>query len=254
MTRRVDKSMQDDSFQNALRVARSARQVAALTGAGISTDCGIPDFRGRTGLWRVYDPIEYATLDAFLADPAKAWTFYRALGATLQGKQPGPAHHALARLEEAGVLTGVVTQNIDGLHQAAGSRQVAEVHGECRHLKCLQCGFLEAAGEREESEAVPRCPGCGFALKPNVVLFGELVREMGLVDQLLESCDLLLVIGTSAEVHPVANLPLRVLANGGTVMEFNLEPTGLTSSCDFFFPGRAGESVVRFAEAWLSDP
>ncbi len=252
MVRRVGDNKDADSFQGALQAARQARRAAALTGAGVSTDCGIPDFRSATGLWSLYDPIEYATLDAFLADPAKAWTFYRALGATLQGKQPGPAHRALARLEAEGVLAGVVTQNIDGLHQMAGSRQVAEVHGECRHLQCIQCGFLEVVGERAD-EPVPRCPGCGFALKPNVVLFGELVREMGMVDELLDACDLLLVVGTSAEVHPVANLPFRVLANGGTVMEFNLEPTALTSSCDFFFPGRAAESVARFAEGWLSD-
>ncbi len=251
MVRRVGESIDGEVFRAAIDVARKARRVAALTGAGISTDCGIPDFRGATGLWSVYDPIEYATLDAFLADPAKAWGFYRALGATLQGKSPGPAHRALARLEMEGALAGVVTQNIDGLHQAAGSRQVAEVHGECRNLQCIRCGFLEAVGDRAE-EDIPRCPGCGFALKPNVVLFGELVREMGLVDELLDRCDLLLVIGTSAEVHPVANLPFRVLSNGGAVIEFNLEPTALTSNCHFFFAGRAGQSVVRFAEGWLA--
>jgi NAD-dependent deacetylase len=232
---------------------RAAAFPVALTGAGISVESGIPDFRSPGGLWTVFRPEEYATLSAFRADPAKAWRLYRALGAALVGRLPNPGHAALARLEEAGLLRLVVTQNVDGLHQAAGSRRVIEMHGDHRRLQCLACGRLEPLDDAVLAAAgVPRCPSCGGPLKPNVVLFEEGVRGLEEVDAALSRCDLLLVVGTSARVYPAAALPPAVRARGGTILEFNLERTGLAADC--LFLGPAGETLPRLADAVLNAP
>jgi len=169
---------------------------------------------------------------------------YRALGETVRGKNPGPAHYGLALLEKSARLLGVITQNIDGLHAAAGSRQVIEIHGDCRTLHCLRCGQLERA-ERDfsEEESVPRCCSCGFPLKPNVVLFEESVRSMDEVEELLGSCDLLLVVGTSSTVYPAAGFP--------RIFEFNLEKTSLSPFCHFFFEGRVDDTIPEFVSAVL---
>jgi len=177
---------------------------------------------------------------------------YRALGETVRGKNPGPAHYGLALLEKSARLLGVITQNIDGLHAAAGSRQVIEIHGDCRTLHCLRCGQLERA-ERDfsEEESVPRCCSCGFPLKPNVVLFEESVRSMDEVEELLGSCDLLLVVGTSSTVYPAAGFPRQVLGRGGGIFEFNLEKTSLSPFCHFFFEGRVDDTIPEFVSAVL---
>ncbi len=229
---------------------RGARHPLALTGAGISVESGIPDFRSDDGLWRRFDPAECATLEAFHRSPAKAWHFYRALGEILAGKLPNPAHQALAELERRGRLRAVITQNIDGLHQVAGSRRVLEVHGEHRHLHCLGCGWKRPVSPADYSEeGVPACRHCRRALKPNVVLFGELVRELQEVDREIEACDALLVIGTSAEVYPVAELPFRVGSRGGRVFEFNVAETALTGDADFTFRGKCAALLPAFVQA-----
>ncbi len=244
---RVKKPHSADGWQQARAEFRAARRPLALTGAGISVESGIPDFRGDHGLWRRFEPEQYATLEVFRREPHKAWEMYRALGEVLQGKQPNPAHRALARLEREGRLQAVITQNIDGLHQLAGSRRVVEVHGEYRHLQCLRCGRMRPLREEDYAPpAVPACHDCGAPLKPNVVLFGEWVRHMDEVGPLLESCDALLVIGTSAEVYPVADLPRQVIGNGGRVFEFNVEETTLTSLADYSFRGPCGRTLPRF--------
>jgi len=216
-------------YDHAVRTIRSARRVVALTGAGISVESGIPDFRSPGGLWSHFDPAEYATLSCFLHDPEKAWRLYRELGRTLLGREPNPAHFALARMAKAGHLAGIVTQNVDGLHQRAGNPLVLEMHGEHGRLQCLGCDLLEPfLPAHLEDGPLPRCRACGEPLKPNVVLFEESVREMLEVARLLDGCDLLLVVGTSAEVYPAAGLPLEVLSQGGSLLEFNLAPTRLT--------------------------
>lgn len=208
-----------------------ARNPVALTGAGISVESGIPDFRSPGGLWTVFDPMEYATLSCFLKDPEKAWRLFRAIGKTVAGKEPNAAHRALAELERAGRLAGVITQNIDGLHQAAGSRTVLEIHGDGSRLHCIRCGWHEPLLRRHlEPGPFPRCPHCDHALKPTVVLFEEPVRDMGAIDGHLRRSDLLLVIGTSAQVTPSSLFPEEVQSRGGHVLEFNLEPTLLTPS------------------------
>lgn len=247
---------QDHLFQAASRFATASR-AAALTGAGISVGSGIADFRSPGGLWSVFSPEEYATLEVFLAEPDKAWQLYRAMGRSLSGKKPNVAHAVLANLEHRGLLKGVVTQNVDNLHQEAGSRNVFEIHGDHRHLHCLQCGHRTlVAEEHYQDEEVPRCATCGFPYKPNVVLFGESVRDMHRIEELIANCDLLLVIGTSAQVYPAAGLPELVKQQGGLIYEFNLEHSlsvpgsrGTVPLSDFFFRGDLGATLPLFAEA-----
>lgn len=202
----------------------AAQNVAALTGAGISVGSGIPDFRSSGGLWTVFSPEEYATIEVFHRDPKKAWELYRVLGKTLTGKQPNAAHRALADLENLDLLHGIITQNIDNLHQQAGSRRVFEIHGDHQHLQCLQCGNLvPVTPEHYHTAEIPLCPLCTFPLKPNVVLFGEDVRELDAIHTFIAACDLLLVIGTSAQVYPAAALPSMVYQQGGRIIECNHE-------------------------------
>jgi NAD-dependent deacetylase len=233
--------------ERAARLVTSAGRVVALTGAGISTESGIPDFRSPGGLWERFDPLEYATLACFRRDPAKAWRLYRALGETLAQARPNAAHAALAELERAGRLAGVVTQNVDGLHQAAGSKHVLEIHGSWRRLECVSCGTLTApALERPGTETIPRCPACSRPLKPGVVLFGETVRHLAEIEALLAACEVLLVVGTSAEVAPAGEFPGAVKARGGRVVEFNLEAR-LPS--DVFVPGPVGTTLPALVAA-----
>ena len=207
------------------------RHAVALTGAGVSVESGIPDFRSDSGLWRRFDPMEYATLDCFLHDPAKAWELYRELGTILENREPNPAHLALADMERRGDLKAVLTQNIDGLHQAAGSETVVELHGDHSSLHCLGCGHAEPfAAAFLKPGPVPTCPACGRPLKPNVVLFGEPLREAALAHTLVARCRTMLLIGTSAEVAPACLFPEGVLRAGGSILEFNVEATQRTRS------------------------
>lgn len=244
----------------AVTALRQARLAVALTGAGISVGSGIPDFRSRDGLWSRFPPDEYATLDVFQADPVKAWHLFRALARILQNKQPNPAHFALAEIERQGLLHGIVTQNIDGLHQLAGSRTVLEIHGEHRHLHCLRCGVMvPVTDEGVDTDDLPRCASCRYPLKPNVVLFGEAVRAMDEIDALVKRCDLLLVIGTSAQVYPAAGLIPAVKRNGGVIFEFNREQAlagfafgGREAFTDYYFQGDAEKTLPLLQQALQS--
>jgi NAD-dependent protein deacetylase/lipoamidase len=200
----------------------SCQPVVALTGAGISVPSGIPDFRTPlTGLWANIDPMEVAHIAVWQRDPARFWSFYGQRFAALDGKQPNGAHRALAELERRGLLSGVITQNIDGLHAAAGTRDPIEVHGSIRTASCLSCGMRASLAEARErialdEQGVPRCD-CGRPLKPDVVLFGELLPEdaMERAQALADGAGLMLVVGSSLEVYPVAGLPGDTLARGG---------------------------------------
>jgi NAD-dependent deacetylase len=203
------------------RLIRGAGSVVALTGAGVSVPSGIPDFRTPgTGLWTNVDPMEVAHIDVFRRDPARFWHFYGDRFQTLEHKLPNDAHVALARLEQAGLLDAVITQNIDRLHARAGTRDLVEVHGTIDHSSCLVCGAtypLSDVRERQRRDGggVPRCD-CGQPLKPDVVLFGEYLPAEALAraEQLAAGADLLLCIGSSLEVYPVAQLPALTLAAG----------------------------------------
>jgi NAD-dependent deacetylase len=210
----------------------SAGRVLALTGAGISVPSGIPDFRSPgTGLWTNVDPMEVAHIEAFRRSPERFWRFYGQRFAVLRDKQPNGAHLALVELERRGVLEAVVTQNIDGLHRLAGTRDLIEVHGSIGTSSCLECGErVELAEVRSRLEAaadgVPRC-ACGAALKPDVVLFGELLPEAPLAraSALAAQADVLLCVGSSLEVYPVAQLPQITLSAGGTLALVTKGPT-----------------------------
>jgi NAD-dependent deacetylase len=203
-------------------LVRQADSVVALTGAGISVPSGIPDFRSPgTGLWRNVDPMEVAHIDAFHRDPQRFWSFYGQRFQTLEDKQPNPAHRALAALEAAGSLDAVITQNVDCLHGKAGSDTVVEVHGSIRSSSCLRChaGYPLADVRQRlaaDEQGVPRCD-CGQPLKPDVVLFGEYlpVAALARAQELAAGADLLICIGSSLEVYPVAALPELTLSRGG---------------------------------------
>jgi NAD-dependent deacetylase len=208
-----------------VELVRGARSVVALTGAGISVPSGIPDFRSPgTGLWEAVDPMEVAHIDAFRSDPVRFWSFYGERFATLESKLPNGAHRALAAMEERGMLDAVITQNIDMLHRKAGTRELIEVHGSIAQCSCPVCGGSVPLAEvrarlRREPDGVPRCEACDGPLKPQVVLFGEMLPEeaIGRARDLCERADVLLCIGSSLEVHPVAGLPLLTQTAGGAV-------------------------------------
>jgi NAD-dependent deacetylase len=223
------------NVQRLAALVRDARSVVALTGAGISVPSGIPDFRSPgTGLWERVNPMEVAHIDAFRADPVRFWSFYAQRFATLGDKQPNGAHHALVALERAGRLDAVITQNIDLLHRKAGTRELVEVHGSIASCSCLSCGQSTPADEARarlacDPDGVPRCEPCGEPLKPDVVLFGELLPAPALrrAEQLCTAADLLLCIGSSLEVYPVAGLPELTHAAGGSVAIITQGPTPL---------------------------
>jgi NAD-dependent deacetylase len=206
-------------------LVRDADSVVALTGAGISVPSGIPDFRSPgTGLWEHVNPMEVAHIDAFRADPVRFWSFYAQRFATLGKKQPNGAHRALAALERAGRLEAVITQNIDLLHRKAGTRELVEVHGSIDSCSCLRCGERVPSEEARarlaaDPDGVPRCEACAEPLKPDVVLFGEFLPAPALrrAEQLCAAADVLLCIGSSLEVYPVAGLPELTHAAGGAV-------------------------------------
>ena len=199
---------------------RESRSTVALTGAGISVPSGIPDFRTpETGIWANVDPMEVAHIDVFERDPARFWSYYRPRFQSLGDKRPNPAHEALAELERRGLLDGVITQNIDRLHRAAGSEEVVEVHGSIETSSCTSCGRSYEIEQVEElfADGVVNCSACAGPVKPDVVLFGELLPEsaMARARQLAQGADLMLCIGSSLVVHPVAALPQVTLEHGG---------------------------------------
>ena len=229
---------------------RSADRVVGLTGAGISVPSGIPDFRSPgTGLWANVDPMEVAHIAVFRREPERFWQFYGDRFAMLRGKAPNGAHRALVELERRGVLEAVVTQNIDGLHRAAGTEDLIEVHGTIGTSSCLSCGARYALDDVRTrlagaEDGVPRCD-CGAPLKPDVVLFGELLPEPALAraSELAANADVLLCVGSSLEVFPVAQLPQITLAAGGAVALVTQGPTP--------YDGRAAVKLSGDVEAEL---
>lgn len=244
---------QTGALSRAVEMIGRADRVAALTGAGISVESGVPDFRGAGGLWEKYDPFEYAHIDSFQADPAKVWHMLREMDRIVTRADPNPAHLALAEMERRGKLTAVITQNVDSLHQRAGSQNVIEFHGSHARLTCPECGRGYGREEVDLDADPPRC-GCGQALKPDVVFFGEAIppSALELAVQTALGCDLMLVIGTSAVVAPASMVPALAVRGGAKVVEINLEPTELTGRvADLTLLGRAGEVIPYLVEAVL---
>jgi NAD-dependent deacetylase len=219
---------------------RERQPCVVLTGAGISTESGIPDFRSPSGIWAQYDPMEYATIEAFRRDPLKVWDFYALRLEALTRAEPNDGHFALAELERRGLVQAVVTQNIDGLHQRAGSQDVIEVHGSVRTASCLECGHRQPLEQQ-----MPRCSDCGSILKPDVVMFGELVpvEAIDRAFELARSAGLLLVVGSSLEVYPVAGLPDETLAAGGALAIVNRGPTPYDRVASVKVDAAAGETL-----------
>ena len=227
------------------------RPCVVLTGAGISTESGIPDFRSAEGRWARYDPYEVAHIDALRRDPARVWEFYALRLDALARAEPNDGHRALAELEEQGRVRAVITQNVDGLHQRAGSREVVEVHGSLREAECIHCGIRVPMEDAVVSLPLPPCPECGEVLKPGVVMFGELLPAEAIerAQALAAEAGLLLVVGSSLEVHPVAALPGDTLAAGGALAIVNRGGTPWDSRADAVLDGGSGETLRALAAA-----
>jgi NAD-dependent deacetylase len=234
--------MKDITPQELAALLKKSKKVVALTGAGISVESGIPDFRSPGGLWERFDPMEYATIQAFKKNPAKVWVMLKEMDGILVRARPNPAHYALADLEKQGILDGVITQNVDNLHQAAGSQKVVEYHGNAHRFACLNC---KGSWPREalDFEQTPLYCHCGGLIKPDVVFFGEAIPEaaMSQANALVLSSDLALIIGSSMEVAPANILPQVAKETGAIIVENNLEHTRMGRYLtDFFLAGPAG--------------
>ena len=235
-----------DTIKEAAKILCESKLNIALTGAGISVESGIPDFRSSGGLWERFNPSEYGTIAAFRANPAKVWTMIQEMSDLMHHARPNPTHVGLARLQHLGLLHTIITQNVDGLHQEGGATRVIEYHGNSRTLSCLWCGSryeTEALGD----EVPPRC-SCGQILKPDVIFFGEPIpsRTLEEASKLASSCGALLVVGTSAEVAPANTIPYTAKMAGARVIEINLEYTLLSATLtDVLLKGRASDIVSK---------
>jgi NAD-dependent deacetylase len=239
-----------DLYQAAAAAIKNSVNVIAVTGAGASVESGVPDFRSPGGLWSKYPPDEYATYEAFIDDPDKTWHMFYELGETILKARPNAGHRALARLEELGHLRAVITQNIDGLHYEAGNTTVIEYHGNVRTLACPACRRRRSMDLAFRDHGAPRCE-CGGYMKPDVVLFGEVIPQNALfmADTLAKSCEVLIVVGTSAQVYPAASLPYTAKQWGAYIIECNTMETDFTRTItDIFLEGPAGQTLPRLLE------
>ncbi len=240
-------------IERAAEIIAKAKHAVVFTGAGISAESGIPTFRGEDGLWRKYDPEEVASITGFRRNPKAFWEFSMELKDKLFA-DPNPGHYAIAELERMGIVRAVITQNIDRLHQKAGSRRVLELHGSMEKLDCLDCGkeyswndFLE---EFERGE-VPRCRECGsWYIKPRVVLFGEQLPQRTLFEAMEESrkCDVFIVVGSSLVVYPAAEMPYIAKSAGAKMILVNADPTVADRIFDVTIYGKAGEILPKIVE------
>jgi NAD-dependent deacetylase len=237
--------------QDLIRALRSARRVTALTGAGVSAESGVPTFReALTGLWAQYNPEELATPQAFRRNPKLVWEWYASRRQQLSQVQPNPGHLALAEMEPHFGCFTLITQNVDGLHQRAGSRNIIELHGNIQRVRCFDEDTpVETWPEGEE--VPPRCPCCGGLLRPDVVWFGELLAPAALeaAFSAARACDVFLSIGTSGLVQPAASLPPMAIEQGTVVVEINPNPTPLTPYMTHVLSGPAGVVLPQLVQA-----
>ncbi|WP_449245535.1 SIR2 family NAD-dependent protein deacylase [Desulfobacca acetoxidans] len=227
----------------------ASQHAVALTGAGISAESGVPTFRGQDGLWQHYRAVDLATPEAFGRDPRLVWEFYQWRRRLLRPVRPNPAHTTLAELERRLPNFTIITQNIDGLHQMAGSRRIIELHGNIWYLRCTGCGLI-LEDRRVDLPPLPKCDACGRLLRPHVVWFGEMLDPV-VLDQAyaaLHTCEVLLVIGTSGLVQPAASMGAVAKHRGALVVEINLEPTPQTDLYDFSWHGKAGELLPQLLQ------
>ncbi len=226
-----------------IEVLRQANRVTVLTGSGISAESGIPTFRGKDGLWKKFRPEELATLTAFSQNPRLVWEWYDWRRGIIAKKKPNPGHKILARWEEIFPAFSLITQNIDGFHQKAGSKNILELHGNIWKLRCTEEGTITENYETPLKKIPPLCSSCGAILRPHVVWFGESLSSTILQKsiRLSSECDVMFVVGTSAVVQPAASLPFEASEAGAKIVEINLDPTPLSPYVDFSFRGKAGE-------------
>jgi NAD-dependent deacetylase len=242
------------SAERLAALIRERQPCVVLTGAGVSTESGIPDFRSPTGLWAQFDPLEFGSIDAFRRDPIKVWSFYKPRISMLTDAHPNPAHVALAELERHGLVQAVVTQNIDLLHERAGSSEVVEVHGSIRTATCPGCGAryeLEQVLALLAEADAPACPACGEIVKPDVVFFGELLPPEAIdrAYKLARAAALMLVVGSALEVYPIAGLPEETLAAGGKLAIVNRGPTPYDGRANLRIDGSAGDVLPAVVAA-----
>jgi len=237
-----------DYIHKAARDLADAKNVVALTGAGISVESGIPPFRGKGGLWEKFDPMEYAHIDAFIKDPAKVWNvLIKDMKEIIDTAKPNDAHKGLARLEEWGILKIIITQNVDGLHQMAGNTDVIEFHGNFAWQRCMDCNRRLETAKIDITQIPPRC-ACGGIYRPECVFFGEMIPPQHLYrsKKVSSECDIMLVIGTSALIQPAAFMPTIAKRSGAKIIEINTERTPLTQeTSDYIIMGKAGEIMKR---------
>lgn len=226
-----------------------AGSIVVLTGAGISAESGVPTFRGADGLWRQYRAVDLATPEAFERDPALVWEFYGWRRELLAPLEPNPGHLALVEIERRASRFQLLTQNIDGLHALAGSRNVLELHGNIWHVRCTQCERV-SEDRRVPLPPLPACPRCGALLRPHIVWFGEML-DRGILTAAyaaLEGCDVMLVVGTSGTVEPAASMGLYARQHGAFLAEVNLEPTPYSRTYDLSINGKSGEILPMLVE------
>ena len=244
----------EDNIQKAKELVIKARKISAYTGAGISVASGIPDFRSEGGLWKRFDPLEHATRESFMRDPTKFWTMGKELAETIVKAKPNDAHLSLATLEEQGKLSGVITLNIDNLHQAAGNKKVIELHGNYLCTHCVECNkeyFGRAVHESvARGEIPPKCEKCGGVLKSDATLFGEPLPQepMAQAVELCRDTDLMIVIGTSLTVYPTAFLPQLAKNAGAKIILINLEGTNKDGVADIVLKGRATDILPAITD------
>jgi len=241
--------------QSAADLIRTCQPAVAFTGAGISVESGIPTFRGPGGLWEQVDPI-FIELGYFHSNPKQSWEKIRDIFyAYFDTAEPNDGHRFLAMLEEHGLLEGVITQNIDNLHQNAGSRKVIEFHGNSQFLTCTGCGKRGPFNPSVLKVMPPTCD-CGALLKPDFIFFGEMIPPVALAesDRLARECKLMIVVGTTGEIYPAAQLPLIARQNGAKLIEINPDPSLVTPFVDLFLPMKATEAGIRLTEALGLEP
>jgi NAD-dependent deacetylase len=251
----VERQVTTGEVERLAELLGQSRRAVVLTGAGVSVPSGIPDFRTpETGLWANVDPIEVAHIDVFERDPERFWSYYRPRFSTLGDKEPNRAHAALAELERRGLIEGVITQNIDRLHRAAGSENVIEVHGSIETSSCTACRALfglDAIDDLFDARGVALCAACGGAVKPDVVLFGEMLPAdaIAAATELAEAADLMLCVGSSLVVHPVAGLPQLTLGNGGKLAIVSKGETPYDDDAELKLDGEVDEELVALVAA-----
>ncbi|HVD41890.1 MAG TPA: NAD-dependent deacylase [Solirubrobacterales bacterium] len=251
----MERQVKTPQVERLAELLGQSRSAVALTGAGVSVPSGIPDFRTpETGLWAKVDPMEVAHISVFQREPERFWSYYRPRFQSLGDKEPNRAHEALAELERWGLIEGVITQNVDRLHRAAGSENVIEVHGSIETSSCLACGrefFLTEVEDLFDESGVARCSSCQGPVKPDVVLFGEMlpVAAIERATELAEAADLMLCVGSSLAVHPVAGLPQLTLEHGGRLAIVTKGETPYDGAAELKLEGEVDEELAALVAA-----